>query len=360
MSLTRLEISKLRNIDELALELNPRFNLFYGANGSGKTSILEAVYLLGLGRSFRHRSAQSVIQYGAEQLTVFGLLIKSRQPIPIGVQRTCTGKLLGRIHGETISQVAQLAQLLPLQLIEPNSYQLLTDGPKQRRQFIDWGLFHVEPRFLTLWKRWQRLLDQRNAALRQRLSVKEVISWDEEWVALSEELTQLRLNYLTQFIPTFSALVHQFSSGLPIEIKYRSGWQQELDLALALAKHLPHDRQAGYTQVGPQRADLVLSCNGHPVQDVLSRGQQKIVVYALRLAQGMLLEKTLGTQCIYLLDDLTAELDEEYCHRVIQSLLEFTSQALITGVDCQKLSYWLPQGETFTFHVKQGKVLQEN
>lgn len=331
--LTRLSINHFRNISELSITPNPHFNIIYGPNGAGKTSILEAIYMLGLGRSFRNRSVQRIVKYGELQLTVFGLLENtSGQAIPIGIEKQKNGQSRIRIDQKDILSAAVLAELLPVQIVNPDSYQLLDAGPKFRRQFLDWGLFHVEQRFMEEWQRLRRVLMQRNAALKSRMTRREVQIWDPELIAASEVIETMRREYFQQFKPIFEQTFSKIDSIAGITLSYKQGWSEEQSLEEVLAAGFSRDFELGYTQYGPQRTDLQVQINKVPVQDVLSRGQQKSVVYALRLAQGLLLRQSTGKHCVFLLDDLTSELDNTRISRMIELLKEIESQVYITGV----------------------------
>ena len=152
MSLRRIMVTAVRNLHPVTLSPSPRINILYGANGSGKTSVLEAVHLLGLARSFRSTRLNPVIQYEQPACTVFGEVeLTSGGTSNLGVSRERQGEFTIRIDGQNAKSAAQLAELLPLQLINPDSFRLLEGAPKIRRQFLDWGVFHVEPRFLPAW-----------------------------------------------------------------------------------------------------------------------------------------------------------------------------------------------------------------
>src|SRR3989338_416810 len=192
MHLIYLEISHFRNFAHLRADLNSRFNFLYGANGSGKTSFLEAIYYLGRAKSFRTHLSNRIIQYRCDSFRIHGQLQHADQQISIGIQRDNSGQAQIRLREEAISSIAPISKLMPLQLIHPESHRLLTDGPKLRRHFLDWGMFHVEPSFLSIWQWAQRALKQRNAALRMGQSWAQIQLWDKELIAAAEILDQLR------------------------------------------------------------------------------------------------------------------------------------------------------------------------
>ena len=330
MSLTRVMVTAVRNLHPVTLSPSPRINILHGANGSGKTSVLEAVHLLGLARSFRSTRLLPMIQYEQLACTVFGevRLADGRQS-SLGVSRDRQGELQIRIDGQNARSAAQLAETLPLQLINPDSFRLLEGAPKVRRQFLDWGVFHVEPRFMPAWQRLQKALRQRNSWLRHgTLDAASQAAWDRELCLASDEIDGYRRTYI-----------------------------QALDEVLRAS--LSRDQQIGHTQAGPQRADLRLRSGAHNATDILSRGQQKLVVCALRIAQGHLVSQAKRGQCIYLVDDLPSELDEQHRRALCCLLEELHCQVFITCVDHELLREgWRTDTPVAMFHVEHGCVTQ--
>lgn len=359
MSLHHLAIQQFRNLTAVAIELCPKFNVFYGQNGSGKTSLLEAVHYLGLARSFRTHLHQRVIQHQREQFTLFAQ-IQSGQLIPIGYERQRAGESRIRIAGDNISSPLELAKLLPLQLINSDSHRYLLSAPKFRRQFLDWGVFHVEPNFMPIWQRTHRALKQRNAAIKQRAPRHQIQLWDKELSINAEQLHQLRQQYVANFLPTFQQILQQLLGEIEIQPCYYAGWPEGHALEEMLQTGLSRDLDIGYTQYGPQRADLILKVSQLPAQDVLSQGQLKLAVYALRLAQGLVLQTSTQKACVFLIDDLPAELDHSKRQQVMSVLSELNSQVFITGIERDDLIRHLTENTAYQlFHVEHGSVARK-
>lgn len=359
MSLMRLSIRAVRNLQPTSVQPSPRINLIAGDNGSGKTSFLEAIHLLGLARSFRSARLTPVIQDGTDEAIVFGQICQEEGHIAnVGVSRQRNGAINIRINKQPIRSAAQLAEVLPLQLINPDSFLLLEGSPKVRRQFLDWGLFHVEPGFWPVWQRLQRALEQRNAWLRHgRIDPAMQAAWDQELCAASEPLDNYRRLYVQQLIPVFTDVLARLLALPDISLSYYRGWDKERRLADVLAAGLARDQQQGYTQAGPQRADLRLRLGSHAAADILSRGQQKLVVCALRIAQGHLVNRARYGQCIYLVDDLPSELDGPHRRALCRLLEELDCQVFITGVDLQTLKDgWRPETPVALFQIEQGRI----
>ena len=356
MIIKTLNIQRFRNIFQVSLELSPSFNVFYGHNGSGKTSLLEAIFYLGLAKSFRSSNACRVINNEAESCLIRAELQTEVRLIPLGIERNRQGQRFLRKDGENVPSVFALAQELALQLITADSHVLFTEGPKLRRQFFDWGLFHVEPQFYPLWQQLQKVLKQRNAALKAKLSANEIKIWDSELVRLASAIDILRKEHLKQLYPIALNLFHTLLPELELEIRYERGWAEDEDLLNLLSQNFYRDFHIGYTQLGPQRADLLFLTHNTPLQEHLSQGQLKLAAYALHLAQGKMLQTVAQKSPIYLIDDIPSELDPRKRYLVLQVLTELQAQSFLTGINPEDLLEISHLSHSKMFHVEQGRI----
>ena len=362
MALGRLDISAVRNLKQVALRDLCMANVFHGQNGSGKTSILESIYLLGMARSFRSGPLKSLISHGQERCTVYGEVDRrGRSCLSLGVSRDSDGGFEARVGGDAVKSASELAESLPLQVINADSFSLLAGSPSHRRQFLDWGVFHVEHAFYGCWQRFQRALKQRNTLLRRgKISLEEILPWNVELSDSGELIDGFRKQYFEALEPAFQALIQRLSPELQaLELRYRRGWDRQSSLADSLEASAETDRQQGFTHVGPQRADIKVMAGRHPAADVLSRGQQKLVVCALKLAQGQLLAEAKRQECVYLVDDLPSELDKVHCQLVAEVLKELETQVFITCVDNTEIAeVWSVAAaqDVAMFHVEQGQA----
>jgi DNA replication and repair protein RecF len=361
MPLQKLQINGLRNLKAVDLQLSSHINLFSGANGAGKTSILEAIHILSLGRSFRSHKHKSLIEYGSESFTLFSRFDKSStESFNLGLLRNRQGDLSMRCDGRNIQSVAEMASLLPVQIINAEAFLLLEGSPQVRRQFMDWLVFHVEHGFYPTWKRLQLCLKQRNSLLRcDRIDPLQLAVWDAELIPLTEKIHEMRHTTFARFMEIFPQLVKEFVAIEGLSLVYKPGWDEKLSFADALTAAHERDKRTGVTSIGSHRAELKLLIHGLDAADVLSRGQQKLLVCALKIAQGLLYQKLLGRECIYLVDDLPAELDEQYRGLLARWLLEMRTQVFVTGVEADILrSTWqaADASEIKMFHVEHGEV----
>ena len=358
MAFIRLEVSDFRNL--LSVKLEPVYqgiNLFYGHNGSGKTSFLEAIYYLSLGRSFRSAKIDRIINNNSEKFSLFAnSLTIHNQKISVGIEREHNTDIKIRLAGKDIHSIAELASLSPILLINSHCHHFLDAGPVFRRKYLDWGAFYYTNDFLRLWREFQRALKQRNAALRSNTSKKELETWSNELIHRAILLHQFRKDYIHQLLPLLLETIAELVPLPGLEISYQSGWNESLDYQQALAQSLERDMQLGYTQLGPHRADLKVTVNGVPAKDILSRGQQKLFVCAMILTQGALLHRSANKRPIYLIDDLPSELDLMSRSKLMALLSKQEAQVFVTAVDREILKDFLIQSPFKVFHVEHGEI----
>ena len=355
--LIRLNISGIRNIAELEISPCSTINLVYGENGSGKTSILEAIFLLAYGRSFRSSKLNTLISRGLNEATVYVELSSS---LKIGFHRTRHNSHQLKLAGETQRNWDKVARELPVQILDAHSFTLLEGGPKARRRFLDWGVFHVEPAFVSNWRKTRKCIANRNFLLKQQNpDWDQLAAWDVELCASAEAVHQAREHYFQQFIPVFEEVYGVLSDRADDELSlvYQRGWSEERELAHVLVDNRKTDAKYGATQNGPHWADIIVKQGSRPAVEVLSRGQQKILVSALKISQGILLSRAVDRHCIYLVDDLPAELDPSNRAKILGSLRGLGGQVFITGVELEALTNSLEIGPEVTmFHVERGRI----
>ena len=337
MRLVTLELAGFRNLHPARLDCAAGLNLLIGPNASGKTSVLEAVYVLGRGRSFRTRQPRELIQTGATALRVMADLSDSHdQRLRVGLERGSSGLLHVRAGGEAVRTLAELARWTPALLLNPHSHRLLEDGPQQRRRFLDWGVFHAQPDFLDTWRRYSVALRQRNAALRAQAPDRAVDAWDGELAAAASLLDGWRATFCEALSSVLGPLAQATLAQGWVSLEYRRGWPlgpSTADFAAGLRAGRAQDRRQGHTRLGPHRADFLPRLANGRALEALSRGQQKLLVTALVLAQAELYRRSVGQPCILLIDDLPAELDPENRARVLHVLRTLDAQLFITAIE---------------------------
>jgi DNA replication and repair protein RecF len=373
MQVTRLDIANLRCFERASLTPGPGMNLITGANGAGKTSVLEALHLMAYGRSFRGRVHDGLIRGGASALEVFVEWREGARPDPTGSTQASASERMhraglrhegqawvGRLDGADVAHLGELCAAFAVVTAEPGSHALITGGGEPRRRFMDWGLFHVEPDFLPLWRRYARALRQRNALLKQRVGGTQLDAWDEELAVTGEPLTRHRDRYLQQLQPQLElVLASLLPGGGTSRLEFQPGWRrEEVDLADALLLARERDLAAGFTSVGPHRADWRIEQAALPGKAGLSRGQAKLTALSALLAQAEHHARLRGDWPVVALDDLASELDREHQRRVLQRMLASGAQVFITGTEPPPV---LPElhAEVVQFHVEQGTIHAE-
>ncbi|MFK2899526.1 DNA replication/repair protein RecF [Dyella jejuensis] len=355
MRVARLQLHGFRCINEMSVDLHPGFNFLVGANGAGKTSVLEAVFLLSHGRSFRSGAREALLRRESTELGVFSTINHDDGRIArLGLGRAGT-RWESRLDGQSVS-LGQLIRECAVVCFEPGSHDLIAGAAEGRRQFLDWGVFHVEQDFLPAWRRYQRALKQRNSLLRSSAPLDEELfsPWELELARSGAAIDQWRKAYLDALLPF---LREQSERLLPelgeVELRYRQGWPEGEDLASVLGSQRTRDQGRGHTGSGVHRADWTLSFSHAPRREHLSRGQEKLVALACVLAQAWLDASRRGEWPIVCLDDLASELDERHQAAVVDGLAATKAQLLITGTE---LPQPLRRLGAHVFHVEQGQL----
>jgi DNA replication and repair protein RecF len=328
---------------------DPQFSLIYGANASGKTSLLEAVAYLGRGRSFRHASTDSLIRHGATEFLLHGSIGSDGARHRVGIRNGQAGLELS-IDGSRGGGLAELAHTLPLQVIDPEVHNLVAGGPEQRRRYLDWVGFHVEHGFLDRWRRYRRVLKQRNAVLRTGAAGLE--SWDREFIDAAAALQEGRLQVVERLLPALQEATAAVL-GEPVGFSYLRGWNEQLTLDEALLAGRRRDEQAGSSQQGPHRAELRLRVQEGMARKLVSRGQQKLLACAMILAATEVVQQRLDRRLLLLLDDPAAELDGGSLRRLMDRVAVLGCQVVATALSPDSDAFPL---ERTVFHVKQGEL----
>lgn len=352
MRLAQLSGENFRQFERFDLAAAPRLNLITGANAAGKTTLLEALHCLGRGRSFRGSNAAEL----RGPITDFWRLEAAGTgdtPAQIHLAWNDAG-YRARTSTAADATILDLVQALPIQILEPGAHRLLEEGPGTRRRYLDWGMFHVEPQFFPAWRRYQRGLRQRNRALKSAAPDSEVSSWDAELSQTGESLQQLREQMLPRLREQLGPLMQRLHEATDWTLELQRGWNAELGLQECLRTHLARDRRMAQTLEGPHRAELKLKLGGHAVKHRISRGQQKLLVAALLLAQSALIRTATGKAPVLLVDDFPAELGAPFQARLLDALRDSGSQVFLTAIELKNIE--LDPVQDALFHVEQGRV----
>lgn len=356
MKLERLQLQGLRCIGETAFDLAPGFNLFVGANGAGKTSVLEAAFLLSHGRSFRSGARDALLQRGAPGLSVFSTVRHDGGHVArLGLGRAGPSRWDARLDGQDVP-IGQLIRQCAVVCFEPGSHALIAGAADERRRYLDWGVFHVEQEFLSTWRRYQRALKQRNSLLRANGVTDDALygPWEAELARAGSAIDTWRRTYLDLLLPLLRAEAARLLPELgTVELRYRRGWPDEESLGETLIAQRLRDVGRGHTSSGVHRGDWSLFFAEAPQREHLSRGQEKLAALICLLAQAQLHASHCGEWPIICLDDLASELDLAHQSAVVESLAAVPAQVLVTGTETPQALHATPAR---VFHVEQGKV----
>lgn len=354
MALIKLCIKDLRNIQSAEIYPSLSTNIIVGANASGKSSLLEAIHLLLVGKSFRTTRPEQIIRNNQESFLITSLLGSHDSPIKnsLGVRRDKKQTII-KFSGQRIKTAADLAKLQPVVVITPETQNLVLGGSAKRRTLIDWLLFHVEQSYFSIWSGYHNILKQRNRLLKKNIPGEELYAWEAQLITSGEALDKKRQSIILKLLNKLQAIISDYMD-LPIRINYQRGWD-EGTLQNCIDRSRNRDRALGYTTKGPHRADLNIQINNQNASQVLSRGQTKFLSILIETARSALLQEITGKKIIVLVDDMAAELDLEKRIRFTQVLFSLKTQLFVTTTERAMLPEILLK-DSKVFHVEQGSL----
>ena len=356
MSVKELQTVNFRNLVADKLTLHPDLNFLIGDNGSGKSSLLESLFYLGHGKSFRTNKVESLIQ---NDFDAFIISAKSDDNTQLGIQRNRIGESKIKVNGASSTKLSDLAKNIAVQIVTPESFKLFFGGPKERRKFVDLGLFHVEHSFSAEWKLFQRTYKQRNACLKHNANLEQLSYWTEEFCRLSENIALFRKKYIEslRIELTHWLKIMLPNSGDDISIQYLQGWNSKKELALILEENKYKEIEKGYSLYGAQKFDIRFLIDNSSIEHRLSRGQQKLFLLALTFSQSKLIEQVKRIKPILLIDDIGAELDHSSRKAMFCANQLLNCQTIISAIDRVALEPLIPDDNNYNmFHVEHGQI----
>ena len=351
MYFERVGINHVRNLSNVIIEPDPRVNYFYGVNAAGKTAILEAIYLLAHAKSFRSPRINDVIQHYKKSLSVTAKIVDDNRSITTALEKDKQETQV-RFDDEKITRLSEQTRNIPLFVITPESHRILTGTPKERRHWLDWAMFHVEPGYIDLWRDYHHALRHRNTLLRERASNSQLVVWEEIMAEKAAGLFGFRGKYLEDLANEINSMNEtKFNR---VKISQKPGRNE--DFLEYLIQQRPGDIQAGHTRAGPHREDVLFLAEGKETGRTLSRGETKLFVVLLIVAQAIVFIKRTDKRPVLLVDDITAELDENGRKRALDCLLALGSQLFINATLAEVAN--AINSPHSRFHVEHGRVVK--
>ncbi|APC97920.1 DNA replication/repair protein RecF [Francisella frigiditurris] len=341
MYISNIKLQNFRNISSQDLIFEKDINLIIGQNGSGKTSILEAIYFLSHSRSFRTSQLNRIINHESDEFFIFSKAKNNDDDITIALSRKKNGNSVSKLNYEIQKSHTEITKTLPIQLINPEAFNLINSGAKQRCKILDWGAFYLDKTFLKIWQQTKFLVKQRNSALKQNYPRNYITSLDKKLQEFADLLDVKRQIYFEKLKPKVFEILKNFNPDLDLDIDYYKGWKHDQTLIEVLDENFENDNRYNVTNHGPHKADIILTINHKPIQDIFSRGQQKLLICAIKLAQGEIHNLENENRCIYLVDDITSELDYNHTEMLFNYLRKLSSQVFITTTNKDKIDKFI-------------------
>lgn len=364
MHLKLLSLVNFKNHEEASLTLSPEINVFVGNNGQGKTNLLDAIYFLSFCKSFLNPVDKQSIRIGEKFFMLNGEYFRNDKKIYISISVQQGQKKKVKRNKKEYERLAEHIGQFPAVVISPYDTNLIIEGSETRRKFIDSIISQYDRLYLDTLIRYNKVLQQRNALLKQfqemRIFDEESIEvWDAQLIELGNIIYKKRASFLKDFIPIFQKYFDFISEQSElISISYESHLK-EGDFAKQLEASKRKDNAVGYTTVGIHKDDLIFLIHEHPIKKYGSQGQQKSFLIALKLAQFELISKLLDMKPILLLDDIFDKLDHLRVERLMKLVSDHAfGQVFITDTDEDRIEkvFQSIAIERFVFKVEGGSV----
>lgn len=369
MVLSQLVLSEFRNIHSCNISLSDRCNIFYGENGSGKTSLLESVHMFWNSRSFRTSRIGEAVAHQHSNFLIHGRVNDGESQLPFGLSYSLKDKeRVSKFNGNRVKRSSDLASLLPVYYFSPQSDAILSGSPGNRRNLLFWYLFHVEPKFNETYQCLQRALSSRNKLLKTLVQKEELVFWEKEISKYSVELKRLSDEQVKDLNLQFEAECSSSEVDVPdslslfekvngIQINYP--WKVDTELHQELANKRDLELKLGYTTLGYHKCDLRISTQQG--KKSFSRGEEKSITLTLIISVLKTIANKTNKNVLVLIDDLMAELDQKFTSLLLHKLSSLPLQLFITTLTKDTLLTSIEKhfSNFKLFHVKQGDVIEE-
>lgn len=361
MKFESLELLNFRNYHKLSLKFSPNVNIIYGKNGSGKTNIVEAIYVLALTKTFRNVNDKSLIRKEYEKAKIKGT-VKHNKKSKYQVEITKDGKKV-QINNNKIQLLSEYIAKIPIIVFSPGDLRILKDTPIIRRKFLNIELSFYNSNYLKYVSDYNKVLKQRNSYLKQ-LSFNANKSYEyldiltQKLIELGKIIYNLRLEFISQINERINKFYNLITKDGQVVIKYISSFDKTVEELLKKFKKV-YDKELnfGKTLLGVHLDDLDFLLDDNKAKEWASEGQIKNIIVALKLAELEMIKERLGYGPVLILDDLFSELDKEKINNILK-LLPTDCQIFITTTELSKLKKSIKENSK-KFKVFTGNVVEE-
>jgi len=362
MWINDLTVQNCRSISQASLQLSPQLNIITGKNASGKTSLLEAVYLLSSGRSFQTSHITDVIRHKQKSILVTANMFIDEVSSHIGIEKSLKNTRI-RINKQNINSQAELSSVLPITIIHPESIRLITGAPSYRRSYIDWIAFYLYPDFYPKWKSYQRILKQRNLCLKDPKHLFSLEKWTEELVSLQPDIADFRMRAIKKLEPIIKDSASKLLKNKQVNLEFQTGFPPNTNLDFDslirfYSNKKSYDLAIKRTSYGAHKANIKFLIDSKPAEKTASRGQLKLLAIALLISQSKAIqdiEEKADNKGILLFDDFTSELDSKNETSLIEYLFALNQQIILTTTDSKIIRTAF---KAKMFHVKHGDICE--
>jgi DNA replication and repair protein RecF len=354
MAIKQLETWNYRNLRNGVIDFSPRINLFVGQNGQGKTNLMEALYVACLTKSFRTHQLADCVTHGHNAFRVVCTVEDKPLDHRLEVRHTADGKELRA--DDKAASIADFLEVVSVLCITADHLRVITDGPESRRRFFDGLQALFRPDSLRTLAAYRRVLRQKNTLLRaERMSVPTLEPWNRKLVHEARAVVTQRREFIERLT---EHLRHERFSGLPLAVEYQPSLTGEIlqdeDRALGLLhRHLPREREAGRSLVGPHLDRYQFFLDGRNVRRFASSGQKRSILLNLYLTVLSLFRQEKGFYPVLMIDDVDMELDVQRIHKLIR-FLDFHTQIFLTSSKAEIFRDVLAPDRFF--HIENGRV----
>lgn len=361
MNILSLQVENFRIISRLSMELLPGWNIIYGNNAQGKSTLLESLYFLAFGKSFKNARDEHLIRFKSSYIKVQGIVSSVHGKYSLELLANKKGKLC-KYNDNRVERLNDYIGRLKIVLYSPDEISIIRGNPASRRQFIDALFSQLDGNYLEAWQKYRHAVDEKNRVLKEFRENRDdhlISVYQEEFYERLIQLYTLRLQYVEEFLPMITAQYYAlFGDREKISYKYQYKAGSEpfdpCNIRETGRHYLEKEKEHGITLWGPHLDDIVLYLNNKPVRFYASQGQMKSLLLSMKMASIEYIQQKTGHLPVFLIDDFSSELDSERLNTFLKSLPE-QMQIIFTATHIPDTV----REKGRVFHIEQGSVSVE-